>query len=188
MVLSGALIAPFAGRRPGVLVGSGLLFVSIWNRFSRSAGLISTRKTFVVNNIIIKHHNILLCYRRCILRQSSASGRLRWRSKSTAEWGNIDKNAVVGMPDTAVKESKDRVTSAICAGRTENELRSTLPPADVRKEGPSFDLSIALGTTFSPLDLFCPIILSFVFSPRFSESSSIRRHSSQTRCELHCLA
>ena len=31
-----------------------------------------------------------------------------------AGWGNSDKIAVVGLPDTAVKESKDRVTSAIC--------------------------------------------------------------------------
>jgi magnesium chelatase family protein len=31
-----------------------------------------------------------------------------------AGWGNRDKIAVVGLPDTAVKESKDRVTSAIC--------------------------------------------------------------------------
>jgi magnesium chelatase family protein len=30
-----------------------------------------------------------------------------------AGWGNTDKIAVVGLPDTAVKESKDRVTSAI---------------------------------------------------------------------------
>ena len=31
-----------------------------------------------------------------------------------AGWGNPDKIAVVGLPDAAVKESKDRVTSAIC--------------------------------------------------------------------------
>ena len=30
-----------------------------------------------------------------------------------AGWGNTDKIAVVGLRDTAVKESKDRVTSAI---------------------------------------------------------------------------
>jgi magnesium chelatase family protein len=30
-----------------------------------------------------------------------------------AGWGNTDKIAIVGLPDTAVKESKDRVTSAI---------------------------------------------------------------------------
>jgi hypothetical protein len=44
--------------------------------------------------------------------------------KVHAGWGNTDKIAVVGSLNTAVKESKDRVTSAICAGRTENESRS----------------------------------------------------------------
>src|SRR5215831_5553812 len=66
-----------------------------------------------------------------------------------AGWGNADKIAVVGLPDTAVKESKDRVTSAICnsALRWPSGKRITinLAPADVRKEGPSFDLPIALG-------------------------------------------
>ena len=66
-----------------------------------------------------------------------------------AGWGNTDKIAVVGLPDTAVKESKDRVTSAISnsALRWPSGKRITinLAPADVRKEGPSFDLPIALG-------------------------------------------
>jgi magnesium chelatase family protein len=66
-----------------------------------------------------------------------------------AGWGNADKIAVVGLPDAAVKESKDRVTSAICnsALRWPSGKRITinLAPADVRKEGPSFDLPIALG-------------------------------------------
>jgi len=66
-----------------------------------------------------------------------------------AGWGNSDKIAVVGLPDTAAKESKDRVTSAICnsALRWPSGQRITinLAPADVRKEGPSFDLPIALG-------------------------------------------
>ena len=59
------------------------------------------------------------------------------------------RSPVVGLPDTAVKESKDRVTSAICnsALRWPSGKRITinLAPADVRKEGPSFDLPIALG-------------------------------------------
>jgi magnesium chelatase family protein len=66
-----------------------------------------------------------------------------------AGWGNSEKIAVVGLPDTAVKESKDRVTSAISnsALRWPSGKRITinLAPADVRKEGPSFDLPIALG-------------------------------------------
>jgi len=55
---------------------------------------------------------------------------------------------VVGLPDVAVKESKDRVTTAIQnSGYFWPHGRTTinLAPADVKKEGPSFDLPIALG-------------------------------------------
>lgn len=55
---------------------------------------------------------------------------------------------VVGLPDVAVKESKDRVTTAITnSGFRWPRERTTinLAPADIRKEGPSFDLPIALG-------------------------------------------
>jgi magnesium chelatase family protein len=67
-----------------------------------------------------------------------------------AGWGNTDKIAEVGLPDTAVKESKDRVTSAIataaCAGRTANGSRSIWPRPTSGRKVPSFDLPIALGT------------------------------------------
>ena len=66
-----------------------------------------------------------------------------------AGWGNPDKIAVVGLPDTAVKESRDRVTSAIGNSGLRwpggKRITINLAPADVRKEGPSFDLPIALG-------------------------------------------
>lgn len=55
---------------------------------------------------------------------------------------------IVGLPDTAVKESKDRVTTAIGnSGFRWPDTRTTinLAPADVKKEGPSFDLPIAIG-------------------------------------------
>ena len=55
---------------------------------------------------------------------------------------------VVGLPDVAVKESRDRVTTAIAnSGYRWPQGRTTvnLAPADVKKEGPSFDLPIALG-------------------------------------------
>lgn len=54
---------------------------------------------------------------------------------------------VVGLPDVAVKESRDRVTTAIAnSGYHWPRGRTTinLAPADVKKEGPSFDLPIAL--------------------------------------------
>ncbi len=64
------------------------------------------------------------------------------------EGGGEPKIIVVGLPDTAVKESKDRVTTAIAnSGYRWPRGRTTinLAPADIRKEGPSFDLPIALG-------------------------------------------
>jgi magnesium chelatase family protein len=55
---------------------------------------------------------------------------------------------VVGLPDAAVKESRDRVTTAVAnSGYSWPRGRTTinLAPADIKKEGPSFDLPIALG-------------------------------------------
>lgn len=55
---------------------------------------------------------------------------------------------VVGLPDAAVRESKDRVATAISnsAFRWPRERTTiNLAPADIKKEGPSFDLPIALG-------------------------------------------
>jgi len=55
---------------------------------------------------------------------------------------------IVGLPDAAVRESRDRVLTAIKnSGLRTPSGRTTinLAPADLRKEGPSFDLPIALG-------------------------------------------
>jgi len=54
---------------------------------------------------------------------------------------------VVGLPDTAVSESRERVRSALKAsglGFPTDRLTVNLAPADLRKEGPCFDLPIAL--------------------------------------------
>ncbi|MFT5126402.1 MAG: magnesium chelatase family protein [Candidatus Omnitrophota bacterium] len=58
------------------------------------------------------------------------------------------KIVMVGLPDMAVKESQDRVWTALLnSGFAPPPGKTTinLAPADVRKEGPSFDLPIALG-------------------------------------------
>jgi len=55
---------------------------------------------------------------------------------------------VVGLPDAAVQESRERVRAAISnSGLTFPHQRLTvnLAPADLRKEGPAYDLPIALG-------------------------------------------
>ena len=58
------------------------------------------------------------------------------------------KPTLVGLPDSAVKESLDRIRSALAnTGFSQPRTRTTinLAPADLRKEGPAFDLPIALG-------------------------------------------
>jgi len=55
---------------------------------------------------------------------------------------------IVGLPETAVKESKDRVRGAILNSRFEfpaQRITVNLAPADLPKEGGRFDLAIALG-------------------------------------------
>ena len=55
---------------------------------------------------------------------------------------------IVGLPDTAIRESRERTAAAIRNSGFEFPLERVtinLAPADVRKEGPAFDLPIALG-------------------------------------------
>jgi magnesium chelatase family protein len=95
-----------------------------------------------------------------------------------AGWGNSDKIAMVGLPDTAVKESKDRVTSAICnsALRWPSGKRITinLAPADVRKEGPSFDLPIAVGMLKLEENNRLPELSAFCISGELALSGQLR--------------
>lgn len=63
---------------------------------------------------------------------------------------------IVGLPDTAVRESRERIRAAINnSGYFFPFLKTTvnLAPADVRKEGASFDLPIALGILGANADL-----------------------------------
>ncbi len=62
--------------------------------------------------------------------------------------GKGTKFFMVGLPDSAVKESEQRVEAAIKhAGYTMPRIKTVinLAPADIRKEGSSYDLPIALG-------------------------------------------
>ena len=55
---------------------------------------------------------------------------------------------IIGLPDASVRESRDRVNAAIInSGKQMHPRRITinLAPADLKKEGPSFDLPIAIG-------------------------------------------
>ena len=57
------------------------------------------------------------------------------------------RTVIVGLPDAAVRESGERVHSAVSASALNKEIGIhviNLAPADLRKEGPSFDLPIAI--------------------------------------------
>src|SRR5258706_9289742 len=63
---------------------------------------------------------------------------------------------IVGLPDTAIRESRERVRAAITNSKYFFPFHKTtinLAPADVRKEGAAFDLPIALGILGAAGDL-----------------------------------
>lgn len=56
--------------------------------------------------------------------------------------------AIVGLPDKAVSEAKERVRAALCAvgiGLPPKRITVNLAPADLPKEGSHYDLAVALG-------------------------------------------
>jgi magnesium chelatase family protein len=84
---------------------------------------------------------------------------------------------VVGLPDTAVKESRDRVTTAVAnSGFKILKGRTTinLAPADVKKEGPSFDLPIALGMVAVSHELDTAPFHDFSFVGELALDGSVR--------------
>ncbi len=65
---------------------------------------------------------------------------------------------LVGLPDSAVKESLDRIRSALTnSGFASPRTKTTinLAPADIRKEGPAFDLPIAIGMLLADEQVRC---------------------------------
>lgn len=62
--------------------------------------------------------------------------------------GGLPTMVVVGLPDTAVQESRERTRAALKNAGFPFPMRKivvNLTPADLRKEGPSFDLPISIG-------------------------------------------
>ena len=84
---------------------------------------------------------------------------------------------IVGLPDAAVKESRDRVTTALInSGFTFTFGRTTinLAPADVKKEGPSFDLPIAVGMAAASEQLVTDQLENFVMVGELALTGAVR--------------
>ncbi len=77
----------------------------------------------------------------------------------------LPSTVIVGLPDVAIKESKERVRLAIKnSGFKFPQGRKTinLSPADTKKEGPSFDLAIAIGLLLASKQLNIPHIHNYI--------------------------
>jgi len=84
---------------------------------------------------------------------------------------------VVGLPDTAVQESRERVRAAITNSEFDFPLRRitvSLAPADIRKEGPAFDLPIAVGILIATEQLAMGKVDDYWLAGELSLSGEIR--------------
>ena len=84
---------------------------------------------------------------------------------------------IVGLPDAAVKESRDRVLTAVAnSGYKFTFGRTTinLAPADVKKEGPSFDLPIAIGLLAASEQLVTDQLENFVMVGELALTGAVR--------------
>ncbi len=83
---------------------------------------------------------------------------------------------IVGLPDAAVKESSERVRSAIKNSGfvyPNKRLTVNLAPADLRKEGPAYDLPIAVGILVASEQLLADVSSS-LFVGELSLDGSVR--------------
>src|SRR5690606_30939263 len=78
---------------------------------------------------------------------------------------------IVGLPDNAVKESTDRIISAIRNNgytRPRHKILINMAPADIRKEGSAYDLPIALGMLAATHQMKSELLSSFVIMGELS--------------------
>lgn len=88
------------------------------------------------------------------------------------------KTFVVGLPDAAVKESVNRVSSALANSGFAMPLTKmtvNLAPGDIRKEGPIYDLPISLGILASTGELDESKFSDYIIAGELSLSGALRQ-------------
>ncbi|MFN9174118.1 MAG: YifB family Mg chelatase-like AAA ATPase [Synechocystis sp.] len=91
--------------------------------------------------------------------------------------GGLPAIAVVGLPDTAVQESRERVKAALKNAGFAFPVRRiviNLTPADLRKEGPSFDLPISIGILAASEQVDPQLLGDYLFLGEMSLDGSLR--------------
>ena len=98
---------------------------------------------------------------------------------------------IVGLPEAAVKESKDRVRSAIINAGFEfptKRITINLAPADLPKEGARFDLAIAIGLLAASEQLPAEEVKAYEFVAELALSSELRGCPAILSAALACQA
>ncbi|OKH37603.1 magnesium chelatase [[Phormidium ambiguum] IAM M-71] len=91
--------------------------------------------------------------------------------------GGLPGIVVVGLPDAAVQESRERVKATIKNAGFAFPMRRiviNLTPADLRKEGPSFDLAISMGILAASEQVNPELLGDFLFLGELSLDGSLR--------------
>ena len=91
--------------------------------------------------------------------------------------GGLPGVAIVGLPDAAVQESRERVRTALRNAGFSFPMRKiviNLTPADLRKEGPSFDLPIAVGVLAASQQVRGDLLGDYLFLGEVSLDGSLR--------------
>lgn len=84
---------------------------------------------------------------------------------------------LVGLPDSAVKESHQRIKAAFSNNDYKfprNEITINMAPADIRKEGSSYDLTIAIGILAASGIIENPKVSEYVIMGELSLDGSLR--------------
>jgi magnesium chelatase family protein len=84
---------------------------------------------------------------------------------------------VVGLPDPAVREARERVRAALLNSRLEfplKRLTANLAPADLRKSGPSFDLALAVALLAASDQVPADELRSYAVCGELSLSGALR--------------
>ncbi|MGF1461536.1 MAG: YifB family Mg chelatase-like AAA ATPase [Leptolyngbyaceae cyanobacterium] len=91
--------------------------------------------------------------------------------------GGLPTIVVVGLPDTAVQESRERCRAALKNAGFPFPMRKiviNLTPADLRKEGPSFDLPISVGVLAATEQIKPDLLGELLFLGELSLDGSLR--------------
>lgn len=91
--------------------------------------------------------------------------------------GGLPKTTIVGLPDAAVQESRERVKAALKNAGFAFPMRNiviNLTPADLRKEGPSFDLPISVGILAAAEQIDAHLLGDYLFLGEVSLDGSLR--------------